>query len=142
MAQTKQHANWKINSVRLSEDEAMITFHAVLDSGWHLYAQHVRVNEAALKFTFEESKNFALVETVREDSKSIFRFDPVLNLSAARFEKYASFSQRIKLSQSNAIVNGSVHFTVGSDTGQPVKEVLHFSVAVSVKNTKEKVAVN
>jgi hypothetical protein len=142
MAQNKQHATWKINSVRLNDDEVMITFQATLDSGWHLYSQNVLAKEAALHVMFNESKQYSQPEGVQEESKAIYRFDPFFKQSLNRFEHHASFSQRIKVTQTNAIVNGTVQFTVGSDGSPPVKEVLHFSVAVSVRHAKDKVALN
>ena len=144
MAQEKNHAAWNVDAILINDNEAMINLQVRIDSGWHVYTADVPVPDAALQIFFDKSEKYQLVNAVRVESASIEKMDPIFGRPLKRFERYALFSQRIKITDTYSIVKGSIRFTVGSEDLRPRQQILSFSVGVikANKNTARPITVS
>ncbi len=137
-AQARSTGRWQVDAVRVNAEEVMVTFCIKLDSGWYLYSRHAPVKEVALQFSFSESADYMIKENIREESPVVEKFDSFFQRYMPQLNGTAYFSQRVKLKKPVTVVKGSIYFVVRSEHSQPVKEVLHFSVAATTNSTVPK----
>jgi hypothetical protein len=103
-------------SYRVEQDptskEAMLISTAKLDSGWHLYSQHISKKGLSTVFVYNDLSNFKLVgETEEGDSKK--EYDQYLEVEVLFFENEAVFEQKIKvLSKEDFTITGTIDYTV------------------------------
>jgi thiol:disulfide interchange protein DsbD len=107
---------WYFDTAVGHKNEAVITFTAVMDEGWHIYSPFM--NEGGpmpTKFTIKPSKEFSLICAMKEESIPVKNMDATFDMEVVWFEKTAVFTQRIKLIEPVAKVTGTVTFMACRD---------------------------
>lgn len=130
-AQILKPVKWSYAAKRTSATEAIISFKATIDEGWHLYSQNM-ADEGPTKtvFKFATSPQFTLNGTTAE-SKPIEKFEKLFNMNVKYFEKQAIFQQKVKLkSNKPLVVKGTIYFGACDDTTCIPPEELSFAVNV------------
>ena len=89
----------------------MLISTAKLDSGWHLYSQHIS-DKVATKFAYDSLINYKPVGDT-EEGKPNKKYDPYLEMEILYFENEAIFKQKIKiLSKEDFAINGTIDYMV------------------------------
>ena len=106
---------WEFSQTKISESEVELQFKASIEDHWHLYSQFTGQfygDEGPIptSFVFKESENFEkLGETLEEIPMEVF--DPIFEMDLKYFEGLATFSQKIKILNSNPfIIEGEINF--------------------------------
>ena len=103
---------WTTSVEKLSETEYNLITTAVIDKGWHLYAQEVpKGGPRPTVFTYEPNKDYKLIGATSEDV-GITEDDKTFNMRIKYFANKATFKQKIKLLAASVTVKASVEFMV------------------------------
>jgi hypothetical protein len=117
-SQILQPCHWSFTVEQSVNGEAILVSTAKLDSGWHLYSQHIPGKGPSTEFTYENLHNYNLIGET-EEGESIKKYDPNLEMEVLYFEKEAVFKQKIKVvSKSDFAITGAIDYTVCLDQGQ------------------------
>ncbi len=132
--------HWTFHSEKKADGVYTFIADAVIDPGWHMYAQGVQADPGPTPATFNWETNPGYIldgKTAEESSGRNEGHDPYFNLDLVTFEKDAHFTQLIKASaplvirgsiefmtcdQSRCLPPDEIHFAVDLATGQPVNE--------------------
>ncbi len=116
-AQILEPVKWEFESKKISEEEYELIFTANMDEHWAVYSQFVDDGgPIPTEFTFEENENFTLIDNVIEsDENKVTKHDPVFDMIVSKFYTKGTFTQKIKLNSSEAIVKGSLVFMTCDD---------------------------
>lgn len=136
---------WKATVKKLSDDEYEIVMKAIIEDKWHLYSQrsYGDLGPYPTEFTFTDAgKTYDLVGKVQESpTKDVF--DKVFQMDISFYEKEATFTQKIKLKDTNTkIINAEVVYMVCDDekclppTGEEFVIALDNSTVVPTKSTE------
>ena len=103
--------HWSFTVEQSANGEAILTSTAKLDSGWHLYSQHIS-DKVATKFSYDSLINYKLVGDT-EEGKPNKEYNPYLEMEILYFENEAIFKQKIKiLSKEDFAINGTIDYVV------------------------------
>ncbi len=127
--QILQPCHWSFAVEQNSNDEVILVSTAKLDSGWHLYSQHLS-DKVATKFTYDALPGYKLTGDT-EEGEAIRKYDQYLEMEVLYFEKEAVFKQKIKeLSKMDFTITGTIDYRVCLDQGQCVNSDEEFSFKV------------
>jgi hypothetical protein len=119
--------HWTYKVEQSSPDDATLICTATLDSGWHLYSQHISNKGPRTEFAYDSLSAYKLIGDTKE-GKSIKEYNPYLEMEVLYFEKEAVFKQKIKvLSKEDFDINGTIDYMVCLDDSQCVKSDEEFS---------------
>lgn len=128
-AQLEKPVKWSFYAKKVNATEAIIYFKAKMSGNWHIYAQNIKQDAMRLKFNYASSKDYSLIGKTTEP-KPIKKYDNVVKMELAYFEKEAIFTQKIKLNRPSLIVKTKVEFMACNDKQcLPADEIL-FSITV------------
>lgn len=128
-AQLEKPVKWSFYVKKVNSTEAIIYLKAKMSGNWHIYAQNIKQDAMRLKFNYASSKNYSLVGTTTEP-KPIKKYDKVVKMDLAYFEKEAIFTQKIKLNRPSLVVKTKVEFMACNDKQcLPADEIL-FNIPV------------
>lgn len=131
MAQIIEPVKWTASVVKISDSEYDLTALATIQEGYHLYSQTVPDDgPKPTIFTFDDSKgDFEIVGNTIEDEGHT-EFDPIFEMDIKYFEKFATFTQRIKVESGSTTVHAFVEFMACDDTKciSPPEEELIFKI--------------
>lgn len=114
-AQIYDPVKWSFSSERISETEAEVTFTATIESGWHLYSQHIDGDgPVPTSFVFQDLGNAALKGDVAE-GEGHSEMDPNFGIELKYFSNKADFVQKISVSNSATTLKGELEFMVCND---------------------------
>ncbi len=115
-AQILEPCKWSFSVEQTKPDEAVLILTAKLDSGWHLYSQHIAGDgPIPTHFTFNASPNYKPAGKT-EEGKPISEYDKNFDLELKYFEHEAKFRQKISvLSKNDFSVSGTIDFMVCLD---------------------------
>jgi len=119
-SQILEPVTWQITSKIISSNTVELLFNATIDKGYHLYSLTIPEDgPLPTVFTFEESKDITLVDSVQEVTIPIEEYDDVFELNIKFFEGKASFKQIIKLDKGNTTtpIIGEIAYMVCNDVG-------------------------
>lgn len=129
-AQILKPVTWSYGAKKVSATEAIVTFKATIDNGWHVYSQHIKDGgPVKTTFTFKPSKDYALDGTTIEP-KPITRMEKVFNMEIGYYEHSVIFQQKVKLSTARAMVTGTLEYMTCNDSQCLPPEDLDFSIPV------------
>jgi thiol:disulfide interchange protein DsbD len=129
-SQILRPCHWTYTVEQSSPDEAILISTAKLDSGWHLYSQHIPNKGPRMEFAYDSLINYKLVG-ITEEGKSIKKYDPNLEMEVLYFENEAIFRQKVKVMSTNDfVINGTIDYMVCLDDFQCVKSDEEFSFNV------------
>ena len=113
-------ASWKVSPKALSDNEYELTFTASIEPGWHIYTVDHKYNPTTLEF--DSPDGFTPVGSLVQVSEPVdFRGDKV-------FYDSAVFSQKVKLDNPDATVNGELTWSGCNDQFCAAPEHFEFSV--------------
>jgi hypothetical protein len=113
-----QPCRWTFSVEQSVNGEAILVSTAKLDSGWHLYSQHIPGKGPSTEFTYDSLTNYNLIGET-EEGESIKKYDPNLEMDVLYFEREAVFKQKINVvSKSDFTMTGSIDYMVCLDHGQ------------------------
>jgi thiol:disulfide interchange protein DsbD len=125
-----QPCHWTFTVEQSVSGEAMLVSKAKLDSGWHLYSQHIPGKGPSTEFSYDSLPIYRRIGET-EEGKPIRKYDPNLEMEVLYFEGQAVFKQKIKVtSKSDFTIAGAIDYMVCLDQGQCVhsEEELSFTV--------------
>ena len=125
MAQIQTPVKWSFYSNKLSETEAELVAKATIDKKWHIYSQFLSGDgPIPTTFKFAPSAGVTLVGNAAESGGKISMYEKMFEMQLTYFEETAVFTQKVRLSQPNAIIKGSLEFMACNDrTCIPPEEV-------------------
>jgi thiol:disulfide interchange protein DsbD len=110
-SQILQPCHWAFTVEQSDNGEAILVSIAKLDSGWHLYSQHLSDKRISTRFTYDSLHTHKLIGDT-EEGESIKKYDPNLEMEVLYFEKEAVFKQKIKvLSKVDFTIAGTIDYT-------------------------------
>lgn len=116
-AQIYDPVDWEMSVSETSDTEAVLTFKATLEAGWHIYALDLPSDEGPLptEFTFESSDKYKLLGGVKQ-GEYITDYDPNFQMDLNYFADNAEFTQKIKRTATRDFkVKGELSFMVCND---------------------------
>ena len=113
-AQLEKPITWSFIAKKSGNNEAVIFIKAKLEGKWHVYAQQIKAEAMKLKFNYTQSKDYTLVGKTTEP-KPIKKYDKIVQMELAYFEKEVVFTQKIKLNKASTTVKAKVEFMVCND---------------------------
>lgn len=133
-AQLSNPVKWSYSIVKVADKTFDVKVTAILDKGWHLYAQDAGEGPEPTTFTFTSNPMFKLEGKVKEVGKLRKEYDPNFDSELKFYSNEVTFVQRIKMRSNVAtVVNGNVNYMVCNDRKcLPPKDV-PFSVKVPAK---------
>jgi thiol:disulfide interchange protein len=116
-AQILNPVSWEFESQKTGDGEFELIFTANIDEHWAIYSQFVDDGgPIPTEFTFEESEAFILIDSIIEsDENKVTKYDPVFDMIVSKFYTKGIFTQKIKLTNTEAIVKGSLVFMTCDD---------------------------
>lgn len=127
--QILQPCHWLFTVEQSASDEVILVSTAKLDSGWHLYSQHLSGKGPSTEFTYDSLDAYKLLGDT-EEGKPKKEYNPYLEMEVLYFEEEAVFKQKIKvLNKMGFTINGAVDYMVCLTQSQCV----HFDEEFSFK---------
>jgi hypothetical protein len=124
-----QPCHWTFSAEQSVNGETILVSTAKLDSGWHLYSQHIPGKGPSTEFTYDNLNSYNLIGET-EEGESIKKYDPNLEMEVLYFEKEAVFKQKIKVvNKIDFTITGAIDYMVCLDQGQ----CSHFDEEISFK---------
>lgn len=115
-SQIYEPVTWSTSVEKISENEFILIAKAAIEPSWHLYAQDVPENgPIPTLFDYNNSEHsFELIGNT-EGPKGHTVLDPVFEMEITYFETKAEFEQKIIVTNSIGVINGSVRFMACDD---------------------------
>ena len=129
-AQILQPCHWSFTVEQSVEGEAILVSTAKLDSGWHLYSQHISDKGPQTQFAYYSLDTYKLLGDTQEGQPSK-EYNPFLEMEVLYFENEGVFKQKIEVrSKFDFTIGGTVDYMVCLDQSQCVKSDEEFSFNV------------
>lgn len=128
--QILQPCHWSFAVEQSADGEAMLVSTAKLDSGWHLYSQHISNKGPRTEFVYDSLSTYKLSGDTQEGESSK-EYNPYLEMDVLYFEKEAVFKQKVDvLSTMDFTIAGTIDYMVCLDQSQCVHLNEEFSFNV------------
>lgn len=116
-SQIIEPVKWSFSS-KHNGREAELTFHAAIDSGWHIYDIYSpESSPVATEIIFDDSTLFIPVGEILKNPQPAEKFDNLIQLDVRYFSDEVTFTQKIQLLDNNpAVITGHVRYIGCSDT--------------------------
>lgn len=123
---------WTFDKKDLGGGEFELSFKATIAEGWHMYSMKLPAETMTqpTEFTFDSLKGMELVGAVVEPTP-ITKFDEVNQEELSWFENEVVFTQKVKLTEADGEVKGSVYFMVCDDKQCLAPELVEFEFKLS-----------
>jgi thiol:disulfide interchange protein DsbD len=129
-SQILQPCHWTFTVEQSVNGEVMLISKAKLDSGWHLYSQHISDKGPRTEFAYDSSYTYKLLGNT-EEGQPHKEYNPYFEMEVLYFEKEAEFKQKTKvLSKTDFTITGSIDYMVCLDQSQCVHSDEEFSFNV------------
>lgn len=106
------NVNWSAETLKKDGGGVVVTLHAVIDEGWHLYSQHLESDEGPIPTSFVWNKD-QVSDPVEELTKVHEEYDPNFAMNVKFFEKQAQF--RFSTEDNVSQVTGTISYMVCND---------------------------
>ena len=125
-----QPCHWSFTVEQSANGEAILVSTAKLDSGWHLYSQHISDKGPRTEFAYDSLDTYKFLGDTQEGEPRK-EYNPYLEMEVLYFEKEAVFKQKIEvLSEKDFTIAGTVDYMVCLDQSQCVPADEEFSFKV------------
>ena len=129
-AQILKPVKWQFGAKKLNDQEAVVFMKATMNSGWHIYSQHLEDGgPIPTSFAFEPATGYTVVGQPAEP-KPLVKYEEVFEMEVSYFENEVVFQQKVKLSNGAAAVKGTVEFMACNATQCLPPDEVSFTVAV------------
>ncbi len=121
--------HWSYEVEQSNPGEATLIATAKIDSGWHLYSQHVPdAGPPPTEFAFPDLPDYQLIGNTEEE-KAHKEYDPFFEMEILYFKEEAVFRQKIKvLSKQDFTITGTIDYMVCLTQCVPSSEEFSFNV--------------
>lgn len=101
---------WEISYKHIENDRYELTFNAIIEDGWYIYAPGIEEGgPIPTNFNFE-NKNSVNIISLEELSEVIIAYDSIFDMSLRYFKNQADFKMTISLRQVVSQINGYVEY--------------------------------
>lgn len=109
-AQVEEPVKFKYSTVKIDETHINLVFTATIDKDWHLYSQYMEFGgPKPLYFSFEESENYKIIDSVTESPVPQIEYDDVFEINTQYFSGSAVFTQKIEtLTKEGFVIKGYI----------------------------------
>ena len=116
-AQIIEPVKWEFKTQKVSDNEYDILFIANLDEKWAVYSQFVEEGgPLPTVFLFEDHEGYERIGNVVEDDENkVTKMDPVFQMVVTKFFDKATFIQKVKLNNGEAVIKGALEFQACDD---------------------------
>ncbi|WP_069661133.1 protein-disulfide reductase DsbD domain-containing protein [Arcticibacter eurypsychrophilus] len=129
-AQILTPVKWSYASKSLSKTEAIILIKATINSGWHIYSQHVADGgPVPTSISFNPSNEYTLVGKTSEP-KPVTKFEKAFSMNVSYFENSVIFQQRVKIRAGKPVIKGKLEFMVCNDQKCLPPDEVSFSIPI------------
>lgn len=138
-AQLQKPVKWNVSCQKLADTVYRVDFKADIDDGWHLYSQYLPEGNYAFptKFSFSQTDDIELVDTVAELSKVTIEKDEIAGVMTHFYSKEALFAQTVKVTGNAPTMAGQIEFQVCNDE-QCVMDDYEFNLQISESKAESK----
>jgi hypothetical protein len=133
-AQIENPVKWAYGKKKVTADTYEIHLKAIIDDGWHIYAQIQPNNSVSIptSFVFNSGDDFLLIGKTKEVGKLIKFEDPASGLGANEYSKQIDFVQIIKLKKKSATaLTGKLTYQACTDHKCLSAENINFSIPIN-----------
>lgn len=131
--QILQPCHWAFTVEQSGHGEAFLVSTAKLDSGWHLYSQHISGKGPQTKFAYDSLSAYKLLGDT-DEGKPGKEYNPYLEMEVLYFENEAVFRQKIKvLSEIDFTITGTIDYMVCLTQCVVSDEEFSFHVKVNLR---------
>ncbi len=117
-AQVISPVKWSFDQKKISDKEIEVSFHATIDSGWHLYGTDLP-DGGPVSTTFKfmpDSTNYRFSGSLISVTKPVKQFDKIFNLELTYYAMEAHFTRRITLLNDRPFtIKGSIEYQSCND---------------------------
>ena len=141
-AQIKEPVKWQHGLKMTGDNEAVVTFSATIDNGWHLYSTNLP-DGGPLPTSIEWDLNGAeLVGDIVPSVEPKVDVDMIFHIKLGWWEKTVSLSQKLKITSPGYIIAGNISYMAcdGRSCLSPQKEPFSFEGKGAVKSQDDTVA--
>ncbi len=143
-AQVISPVKWSFDQKKISNDEIELSFHAVIEQGWHLYGTNLPDGgpvSTSVNFT-PDSLNYRFSGELTSLSKPISQFDKIFKLELTYYANEAHFTRKIKVIGNQPFtIKGSIEYQSCNDETCTMDEA-DFSFPVNESAAASAVPVN
>lgn len=108
----KFKTEWKQNS----DIEAEIIFNATIDKGWHVYSTELGDGgPISATFNIDKIEGVEIVGKLTPSGNEINEMDPIFGMKVRYFKDKATFTQKIKITDSNYSIKGYLEYGACND---------------------------
>lgn len=141
-AQIKEPVKWQHSLKMTGDNEAVVTFSATIDNGWHLYSTKLP-DGGPLPTSIEwDLKGAELVGDIVPSVEPKVDVDMIFHIKLGWWEKAVSLSQKLKITSPGYIIVGNISYMAcdGRSCLSPQKEPFSFEGKGVVKSQNDTVA--
>ncbi len=136
-AQFYNPVSWEFSSKALGNGEFELQFNAEIEPHWHLYGMNIEEGgPIPTTLYFTEADDYKLIGNAQEPD-GITLDDPMFGMELKYFENSAVFTQRVKITGSNATVAGELEFMACDDEKCLPPELVEFNFDLVEKAPKK-----
>lgn len=111
-AQILNPVKWKYSAQRIGEGQYIVHVTALIDPGWHIYAQDAGEGPVPTQVTFEKAAGTTFKGKVREVGKLEKQYDKNFQSVLKFYEKKVDFVQYVQSTGKAGQVKGTVEYMV------------------------------
>ncbi|WP_299055130.1 cytochrome c biogenesis protein CcdA [uncultured Polaribacter sp.] len=140
-SQIEDPIKWSTSVEKLSDSTFVLVSEAIIEEGWHLYAQEVpQDGPIPTSFSFDTSQGGFLLEGKTQEENGVVVDDAVFQMKIKFFEKKTVFKQKVKVLKGIETINAFVEFMVCDDTKclSPTEVDLVFDLKIKANKENSK----
>ncbi len=104
------------HAIKVDGAEAVLTFNAAIDDGWHLYSTNLPDGgPTSATLNIDKIEGAELVGPLQPGAGEIEKFDPMFDMKVKYFELSATFTQKIKITASEYKIEGYLQYGACND---------------------------
>lgn len=104
------------HAIKVDGAEAVLTFNATIDDGWHLYSTNLpEGGPTSASLNIDKIEGAELVGSLQPGAGEIEKFDPMFDMKVKYFELTATFTQKIKITASEYKIEGYLQYGACND---------------------------
>ncbi|MBQ2778419.1 MAG: thioredoxin family protein [Bacteroidaceae bacterium] len=104
------------HAIKVDGAEAVLTFNATIDDGWHLYSTNLpEGGPTSATLNIDKIEGAELVGPLQPGAGEIEKFDPMFDMKVKYFELTATFTQKIKITASEYKIEGYLQYGACND---------------------------
>lgn len=116
LSQIQEPIKFKTELKKNSDTEAEIIFNATIDKGWHVYSTELGDGgPISATFNIDKIEGVEIVGKLTPSGNEINEMDPIFGMKVRYFKDKATFTQKIKITDSNYSIKGYLEYGACND---------------------------